>query len=178
MGVDGNADSGAMRSPPVRSVSPLQRRLVGLALAVLVLIVISTAAVGVRTQRRLSQVEARLGRAEQIELVVEGAADPTTRSARLIAATPGVSLDVVVLGDGTALVWRSRLPDAPPQRSYFLWAVVAGRPMLIGPLDPAGKPQVVNVPASASGLLATEEAATGPPQGTRIVVSGPLSGPA
>ncbi len=177
MDVDGNA-GGAIRFRPVRSVSPLQRRLVSLALAVLVLIVVSTAALGVRSQRRLSSVEARLGRAEQIELLVERAADPTTRIVHLIAANPGVSLDVVVLGDGTALVWRSRLPDAPPQRAYFLWALVAGRPMLIGPLDPTGKPQVVNVPSSASGLLATDEAASGAPQGTRIVVSGPLSGPA
>jgi hypothetical protein len=87
-------------------------------------------------------------------------------------------LDVVVLGDGKALVWKSRLPPPSPLRSYFLWAVVGGRPVPVGPLDPAGRPLVLNVPSAATGLLATDEASTGRPEGTRVVVSGALSGAA
>ena len=38
-----------------------------------------------------------------------------------------------------------------------------GQRVPIGRLDPGGKPQVVQVPSGASGLLVTEERASGPP---------------
>ena len=126
----------------------------GLGIAALLLLVVSAATVTVLTRRSLDRVEGRLARAEQIQQVVALAADRSTRSAHLSTSTPGVSVDVVLLADGNAMVWKNRLPLLPPQRSYFLWAVVAGQRVPIGRLDPGGRPQVVRVPSGAISIVA------------------------
>jgi len=105
----------------------------------------SAATFGLLTRQRLNRVEARLARGEQIERVVSMAANPTTRTARLSTAVEGVSLDVIVLADGNAMVWKNRLPALSPQRSYFLWAVVTGQRARSGASTPAGFARVVVV---------------------------------
>jgi len=164
------------RPSPERRVSRRRGVVLGLGIGALLVLVVSAATFGLVTRQRLNRVEARLARGEQIERVVSMAANPTTRTARLSTAVEGVSLDVIVLADGNAMVWKNRLPALSPQRSYFLWAVVTGQRVPIGRLDPGGKPQVVQVPSGASGLVVTEERASGPPEGTRVVVAGGLGG--
>ena len=179
MELDGGdqAEAHTLAPPRARALPRGRRVVMGLGIAALLLLVVSVATVTVLT-RRLDRVEGRLARAEQIQQVVALAADRNTRSAHLTTSTPGVSLDVVVLADGNAMVWKNRLPALPPQRSYFLWAVVAGQRVPIGRLDPGGRPQVVRVPSGASGMIVTEEPSTGPPEGTRIIVAGGLGGEA
>ncbi len=176
MDVDGRAHSAVHEPPsPQHRASPRRRGVVvGLGIGALLLFVVSAAAVTVMTRQRLERVEGRLARATQIEHVVALATDRDTRVAHLSTAVEGVSLDVVVVGDGNALIWKNRLPLLPTQRSYFLWAVLAGQWVPIGHLDPGGEPQVMHVPAGANAMVVTEERPTGQPEGTRPVVAGVL----
>ncbi|MGI8631274.1 MAG: zf-HC2 domain-containing protein [Solirubrobacterales bacterium] len=147
-----------------------------LGIAALLVVLVSAATFALVTRQRLNRVEGRLARAEQIEQVVTMATNPGTRTAHLSTAVEGVSMDVIVLADGNAMVWKNRLPALSLQRSYFLWAVVTGQRVPIGRIDPGGKPQVVQVPSGAGGLVVTDERASGPPEGTRVVVAGGLGG--
>jgi len=176
MDVDGKAHSGVHEPPsPQHRASPRRRGVViGLGIGALLSFVVSAATVTVMTRQRLERVEGRLARATQIEQVVALATDRDSRVVHLSTAVEGVSLDVVVVSDGNALVWKNRLPLLPAQRSYFLWAVVAGQWVPIGRLDPGGEPQVMHVPAGANAMVVTEERSTGQPEGTRTVVAGVL----
>jgi len=162
--------------PPARAL-PRRRGVVwGLGVATVILLVVSLATVTVLAGRRLDRVEGRLARAELIEQVVARATDSGTRTARLSTIGGGLSVEVVALADGTAMVWKNRLPALSPERSYFLWAVVTAQRVPVGRLDSVGRPQVVRVPPGANAMVVTEERSSGPPEGTRIVVVGGFEG--
>lgn len=173
----GTGRSGRHERPsPATRPSRRGGALVGLGVAALLVLLVSATTFFVLTRQRLNRVEGRLARAEQIEQVVTQATNSDTRTAHLSTAVEGVSVDIVVLADGKAMVWKNRLPAPAPQRSYFLWAVVTGQRVPIGRLDRQEKPQVVQVPSGAGGLVVTEEGSSGPPEGTRVVVAGGLGG--
>ncbi len=178
MDVEGTSPAGRVEqgSPQIRTRPRRLRAAARLGVTAVLLLLVSVAIVAVLTRQRLNEVEGRLARAEQIEQVVARATDRDTRAAHLSTAVEDVSLDVVVLSDGNAMVWKNRLPAPLPGRSYFLWAVVSGERLPIERLDASGMPQVVQVPPGASGLVVTEERSSGPPEGTRLVVAGGLGG--
>lgn len=178
MDVGGKVHAGP-HGPPALPARALPRRrgvAWGLNVATVILLLVSLATVTILAGRRLDRVEGRLARAELIEQVVARATDRGTRTARLSTTGERHSVEVVALADGTAMVWKNRLPALPPERSYFLWAVVAAQRVPVGRLDPVGRPQVVKVPPGTNAMVVTEERSSGPPEGTRIVVAGGFEG--
>lgn len=136
---------------PVDDSRPRRRR--GAAMyAALVLLVAVAGLVAVSERRNTAQLRDEL---EATRAPLDALADVTVdgNEARLLGGDRVI--DVVVLADRRALLWRDNLPELAADESYHLWGVVDGDLVEVGPLGPDPHLVVTSVPSRATELVIT-----------------------
>lgn len=104
---------------------------------------------------------------------------PEARQARLAAGGQAGQATLVLLPDGRGYLAATGLPDAPPGRTYQLWARSGSRPAAVsaGVLGPHLEVVAFHYAGPVDSFALSEEADSGAPAPTSIVIGGPVGSP-
>ena len=111
-----------------------------------------------------------------VRQLAAAAIDPGARRAALVSVNGPARADAIVLGDGRGYLVASDLAPLPDDRTYQLWAIVAGKPVSAGLLGSHPGINAFRADPHLAGLAVTDEPAGGSRQPTAApVAAGGLS---